>query len=165
MSTPITLITGTSTGIGPATALHLAKKGHRVYATMRDLSRSEGLRKQAAAEGLSVQIIELDVDSEQSALGNLSKNQSSPYSDAARRVQLMFAEGRKKNAQPQEVAEVFEKTVAAKDSKLRYLAGADAGPFVAGRKRTSDEDWISMERHTTDEAYFADFAARFPGLS
>ncbi len=57
----VTLITGTSTGIGFATALHFARKGHEVYATMRDASRSGPLREAAASEGLPIDISQLDV--------------------------------------------------------------------------------------------------------
>ena len=43
------LITGTSTGIGRAAALHLAAKGYRVFATVRRPEDAEALR--AASEG------------------------------------------------------------------------------------------------------------------
>ena len=59
----ITLITGTSTGIGLATALHFARKGHQVYATMRNPSGgSRLLRESAESEGLQVNVSQLDVD-------------------------------------------------------------------------------------------------------
>jgi NAD(P)-dependent dehydrogenase (short-subunit alcohol dehydrogenase family) len=80
----IVLITGTSTGIGLATALRLARAGDRVFATMRDVRRADALRQTALDEGLPIEVL------------------------------------------------------------------------------SPDEDWISMERHATDEAYFAEFAARFP---
>jgi len=60
------LITGTSTGIGLATALTLGRAGHEVYATMRNPSRAPELGERAAQEGLPVKISVMDVDSDSS---------------------------------------------------------------------------------------------------
>lgn len=60
------VVTGTSRGIGLATALELARAGHQVVATMRDPSRSPELGAQAAAEKLPIQIETMDVDSDDS---------------------------------------------------------------------------------------------------
>jgi len=57
------VVTGTSTGIGFATSLHLARHGHRVFAGMRDLTKAGPLREAAAAENLPVHLVELDVTS------------------------------------------------------------------------------------------------------
>jgi NAD(P)-dependent dehydrogenase (short-subunit alcohol dehydrogenase family) len=57
----IAVITGTSTGIGFTTALHLARHGYRVFAGMRDLAKAGKLRDTAAAEHLPVEILALDV--------------------------------------------------------------------------------------------------------
>lgn len=57
------LVTGTSTGIGQATTLELAKRGWRVFATMRDLEKRgalEGLLAQSGARQ-HVEIGQLDV--------------------------------------------------------------------------------------------------------
>jgi NAD(P)-dependent dehydrogenase (short-subunit alcohol dehydrogenase family) len=60
------LITGTSSGIGMATALAFGRAGHRVSATMRDLSRGADLRRIVEQEKLPVTISALDVDSDAS---------------------------------------------------------------------------------------------------
>src|SRR5207253_11145678 len=60
------LITGTSTGIGLATALTLGRAGHNVYATMRDPSRSPELAEKIAQEKLPIKISVMDVDSDTS---------------------------------------------------------------------------------------------------
>ena len=60
----IAVVTGTSTGIGLATSLHLAQNGYRVFAGMRNLAKADALRDAAAAEDLSVEVIEIDVTSE-----------------------------------------------------------------------------------------------------
>ena len=57
----IAVVTGTSTGIGFATSLHLARHGYRVFAGMRNLAKAEPLR--TAAAGLPVEVIALDVTS------------------------------------------------------------------------------------------------------
>lgn len=58
----ITLITGTSSGIGLATTVTLARAGHTVIATMRDLDTVGELARLTAAEQLPVQMLALDVN-------------------------------------------------------------------------------------------------------
>jgi NAD(P)-dependent dehydrogenase (short-subunit alcohol dehydrogenase family) len=62
-SMKIAVVTGTSTGIGFATSLHLARHGYRVFAGMRSLGKADPLRAAAAEGALPVDIIRLDVDS------------------------------------------------------------------------------------------------------
>jgi NAD(P)-dependent dehydrogenase (short-subunit alcohol dehydrogenase family) len=70
------LITGTSTGIGRATAVILASRGWRVFATMRNLEK-RSLLKQALKEAdvqNAVETDQLDVNSEtsiQAAAGSI----------------------------------------------------------------------------------------------
>jgi NAD(P)-dependent dehydrogenase (short-subunit alcohol dehydrogenase family) len=60
---PTTLITGTSTGIGLATALHLARNGYHVFASMRDPATGSGvLTETAHQEGLQLEVLQLDVN-------------------------------------------------------------------------------------------------------
>ena len=60
------LITGTSSGIGLATALELGRAGHTVFATMRNPARAPELAAQAASEDLPITILTMDVDNDQS---------------------------------------------------------------------------------------------------
>lgn len=63
------LITGTSSGIGLATALELGRAGHRVYATMRNPVRAPELGRRATAGSLPISIHTMDVDSDKSVAG------------------------------------------------------------------------------------------------
>ena len=63
---PVTLVTGTSTGIGLATALHFARHGHQVVATMRNLAKAGPLEAVARDEKLPVVVRELDVTRQES---------------------------------------------------------------------------------------------------
>ena len=59
----VTLVTGASSGIGEATALHFARLGHTVYASMRTPDASgSGLRQAAEEAHLDLELIALDVD-------------------------------------------------------------------------------------------------------
>jgi NAD(P)-dependent dehydrogenase (short-subunit alcohol dehydrogenase family) len=60
------LITGCSSGIGFATAVALARAGHKVFATMRNPVRAPQLAQIAANEQLPIEIHTLDVDSDDS---------------------------------------------------------------------------------------------------
>jgi NAD(P)-dependent dehydrogenase (short-subunit alcohol dehydrogenase family) len=62
----IALVTGTSTGIGLATAVTLARGGHTVIATMRNLASAGELQKLVAAEKLPVTLGALNVDDDAS---------------------------------------------------------------------------------------------------
>jgi NAD(P)-dependent dehydrogenase (short-subunit alcohol dehydrogenase family) len=60
------LITGASSGIGLATTGTLARAGHTIIATARNLDPTGELVQLAAAEGLSVTPLALDVDDDRS---------------------------------------------------------------------------------------------------
>jgi NAD(P)-dependent dehydrogenase (short-subunit alcohol dehydrogenase family) len=63
------LITGTSTGIGQTTALHLARTGYRVFAGMRNPeSGGQLLTDTASRESLALKVVRLDVDDAQSCI-------------------------------------------------------------------------------------------------
>ena len=64
----VTLITGSSTGIGQATAIHLARHGYHVFASMRNpATGGVALREVTNKENLNLDIIPLDVTDQQSA--------------------------------------------------------------------------------------------------
>ncbi|TMJ95627.1 MAG: SDR family NAD(P)-dependent oxidoreductase [Actinobacteria bacterium] len=59
----IAVVTGTSTGIGFATSVHLARHGYRVFAGMRNPGKADPLRAVAAEANLAIEVIPLDVTS------------------------------------------------------------------------------------------------------
>jgi NAD(P)-dependent dehydrogenase (short-subunit alcohol dehydrogenase family) len=69
----IALVTGTSSGIGLATSITLARAGHTVFAGMRNLERSAELQDAVAKESLPVTVVQLDVDSDRSVEAAISK--------------------------------------------------------------------------------------------
>ena len=69
----IALVTGTSSGIGLATAVTLARGGHKVVATMRNLEGAAELRKVVSEEKLPVTFCALNVDDDASVDDGIRK--------------------------------------------------------------------------------------------
>lgn len=65
-SAPVTLVTGANSGIGRATAIHLAACGHRVFGTVRSLDKAGKLIAMAESAGTSVELVVLDVADDES---------------------------------------------------------------------------------------------------
>jgi NAD(P)-dependent dehydrogenase (short-subunit alcohol dehydrogenase family) len=60
------LITGAGTGFGLVTALTLAEHGYRVYGSVVDSAQRDSLVRAAAARGVSIRVLELDVTDRES---------------------------------------------------------------------------------------------------
>jgi NAD(P)-dependent dehydrogenase (short-subunit alcohol dehydrogenase family) len=57
----VAIVTGSATGIGYETAIHLARNGFHTYASMRNLQKANGIIEIAKTENLPLSVIELDV--------------------------------------------------------------------------------------------------------
>ena len=69
----VALVTGSSSGIGFATALALARNGYHTFASMRNTKKSAKLEEAAKKENLPIEIIELDVNKEESIISAIKK--------------------------------------------------------------------------------------------
>ncbi len=72
MTKKVAIVTGSSSGIGFETSLMLAKNGFNVYATMRDLSKSDKIRQIANSQKLPIEVGQLDVTKESSVENAIS---------------------------------------------------------------------------------------------
>ena len=69
----LALVTGSSTGIGLATSISLARAGHTVVSTMRNLERSGEIGRIAEREKLAIHLAKIDVDDDQSVREGFAK--------------------------------------------------------------------------------------------
>ena len=69
----VAVVTGTSSGIGFETALALAREGYYTYATMRDTTKSDKIKELGQKENLKINVLELDVDDENSVKTAIQK--------------------------------------------------------------------------------------------
>ena len=69
----VALVTGSSSGIGLESALALARDGYKTFASMRDIKKSGELEQAAKQENLSIEIMQLDVDKEESIISVIKK--------------------------------------------------------------------------------------------
>ena len=69
----VALVTGSSSGIGYETSLALAKDGYHTFASMRNIDKGEKMKQIAKQEDLPIEIIELDVNDEDSIKSAIKK--------------------------------------------------------------------------------------------
>ena len=62
----VAIVTGSSSGIGLATSLALARNGYLTYATMRNLAKRDSVQSTAEKQHLSIRTVQLDVTDENS---------------------------------------------------------------------------------------------------
>lgn len=70
---PIAVVTGANSGIGRATAIHLAGQGYAVYGTVRSRDKADKLKVMAERSGVGVNLVELDVASDQSVADGFAR--------------------------------------------------------------------------------------------
>ncbi len=66
MNGHVAVVTGANSGIGRATAIHLASVGYTVYGTVRSVTKADKLQAMAADRGATVDLVELDIASDDS---------------------------------------------------------------------------------------------------
>jgi NAD(P)-dependent dehydrogenase (short-subunit alcohol dehydrogenase family) len=82
--TDVAVVTGANSGIGRATAVHLAAQGLRVLGTVRRLDSAAKLNAMAEAAGTEVELVQLDVADDDSVAVGFGQ-----VLDAAGRVDLL----------------------------------------------------------------------------
>ena len=73
MST-ISVVTGANSGIGRATAIHLASQGHDVFGTVRSRDKAGKLQAMSAEAGVEINLVELDVADDESVRARLRRD-------------------------------------------------------------------------------------------
>ena len=69
----ISVVTGANSGIGRATAIHLAQQGHAVYGTVRSLEKAAKLQAMSAEVGVEINLVELDVADDESVRAGFAR--------------------------------------------------------------------------------------------
>ena len=129
------LVTGSSTGLGREIALHLAKHGFRVYATMRDLRQADGLLASARERNTQLRVLPLDVidhDSIESAVRTILAENGSIY--AVINNAGVGLRGYFEDLADEEIRQVFEANVfgvmAVTKAVLPYMREAGRGRII-----------------------------------
>jgi len=70
---PVTVVTGANSGIGRATAIHLAGAGHHVVGTVRSLDKADKLLAKADEAGIEVDLAVADVGDDESVAAGFAE--------------------------------------------------------------------------------------------
>lgn len=134
----------------------LAIAGHGHYSAVKHAleAASEALAQEVLALGIRVAIVEPGVVvTPIFTKARRFNDPASPYSVHVRRLLLFYQMQMKLASQPADVARVIREAVTTAEPKLRYLVGEDARRLVAGRRRQTDEEYVTTGRAMPDEEY------------
>ncbi len=91
-----------------------------------------------------------------------AERELTPYADIERRMRDLYAAAGENGGDPEVVAAVIEEAATGPDPRLRWVVGADAENFIAGRNRLTDEEYQTLGDELTDEQWWARFFEFFP---
>lgn len=124
---------------------------------------SENLAQEVAPFGLRVSVIEPGVTRTAILPKNVSHPEPTAYETAYRRLMQFYAKGIEANVSADHVAATVHAAITDPNPRFRYTCAWGGEELPRGRMNMSDEDWISLGRSESDEAYYKEFD-RFFGL-
>jgi NAD(P)-dependent dehydrogenase (short-subunit alcohol dehydrogenase family) len=123
---------------------------------------SEGLAQELVPFGIRVAIIEPGVTKSAIFAKNIdAPNQSGAYDDAYRRMFQFYAAGMAHATDPFEVAAVVHHAITTDQPVLRYPVSWAGPEIVRGRAAMTDEQWVALGDHDTDDEYYDAFVDAF----
>ncbi len=123
---------------------------------------SEGLAQELVPFGIRVAIIEPGVTKSAIFAKNIdAPNQSGAYDAAYRRMFQFYAAGMAHATDPFEVAAVVHHAITTDQPVLRYPVSWAGPEIVRGREAMTDEQWVALADHDTDDEYYDAFVDAF----
>jgi NAD(P)-dependent dehydrogenase (short-subunit alcohol dehydrogenase family) len=142
----------------------LAIAGHGHYSAVKHAleAMSEALAQEVQRFGIRVAIVEPGVVvTPIFSKARRFADPASPYFDHVRRLLLLYQKQMPHAAQPADAARVIYEAATSSQPKLRWLVGDDARLLVAGRQRTSDEEYVAGGRAMSEEEYLDELRRRY----
>jgi NAD(P)-dependent dehydrogenase (short-subunit alcohol dehydrogenase family) len=142
----------------------LAIAGHGHYSAVKHAleAMSEALAQEVQRFGIRVAIVEPGVVvTPIFSKARRFADPASPYFDHVRRLLLLYQKQMPHAAQPADAARVIYEAATTGQPRLRWLVGEDARLLVAGRHRTSDEDYVAGGRPMSEEQYLDEIRQRY----
>ena len=126
---------------------------------------SESLAQEVAGFGIHVSIIEsgstrTNIVANAIALGG-EVEPNPAYAAFRRRTSRFYEHGWQEASPTREVSDVLVRAIDDPAPKLRYVCAWGAERMVSSRERLSDEEWVSLGKADSDEAYFDRFQEFF----
>jgi NAD(P)-dependent dehydrogenase (short-subunit alcohol dehydrogenase family) len=142
----------------------LAIAGHGHYSAVKHAleAMSEALAQEVQRFGIRVAIVEPGVVvTPIFSKARRFADPASPYFDHVRRLLLLYQKQMPHAAQPADAARVIYEAATTSEPRLRWLVGEDARLLVAGRQRTSDEEYVAGGREMSEDEYLDELRRRY----